>query len=93
MPIDDLNIKSARELLGDISHTLDLIDETEFGKLGEMFDRMKRAADRAVTMLADDQANAEREAAKCKAMGIHNYVNGQCTTCERSEAECDCLPF
>lgn len=40
--------------------------------------------------------NAETQAeqiARWKAAGCSNIVNGKCTTCDRPDADCDCLPF
>lgn len=36
---------------------------------------------------------SEYEAARWKTLGITNIVNGKCTTCDRTDADCDCLPF
>lgn len=40
-----------------------------------------------------EDAAAAAEAARCKAGGLYNVVNGVCTTCEKPEADCSCLPF
>ncbi len=39
------------------------------------------------------KAASAPEIARCKAAGIYNNVNGVCTTCERPEVDCGCLPF
>lgn len=36
-----------------------------------------------------DQSEVDR----WRAAGIQNIANGKCTTCGKSDAECDCLPF
>lgn len=33
------------------------------------------------------------EIARCKAANIVNIINGTCTTCEKPQIECYCLPF
>lgn len=42
---------------------------------------------------SQDLTALDREAQRCKALDIVNIVDGNCTTCEKSEADCLCLPF
>lgn len=42
-----------------------------------------------IELSADEAALA----ARCKGMDMLNIVRGMCTTCERAEPDCDCIPF
>lgn len=40
-----------------------------------------------------DPESESRERERCKRLGIVNIVNGTCTTCDKPQSECWCVPF